>query len=286
MSSAQSEQDERWYVQLDSEEVRLMTIEQLDEAFQRGTLHENTYVIQVGATQWQTLGEVARLSEDAEEPPAPEPVVAAIVAASPYLQAPQAPKTQPMAPASAWPPAAQTRAPGPAPVAMASSMPPAYASPRSVIPVVQDLPSYDFDTADFRPRKTKLFVALAGAVAALGAAGFAVAQLDASPTSKVEAPPAAPVAAAFNPGQAERFDDSAAKTPTPEVTSTANNETESAKNSRLSEDMKKALLVKDTERAAKKSRARPAPKRSSGKKSASGPFKAGGSVHDPLNEKL
>ncbi|HWA75776.1 MAG TPA: hypothetical protein VG937_25745 [Polyangiaceae bacterium] len=63
----QTETDERWYVQFDSGEVRLMTLEELDAAFEASEVHENTFVIQVGETKWQTLADVAGLSEEEEE---------------------------------------------------------------------------------------------------------------------------------------------------------------------------------------------------------------------------
>ena len=66
----ETETDERWYVQFDSGQVQLMTLEELDTAFEAGEVHENTFVIQVGETQWQTLADVAGLSdeEDSGEP--------------------------------------------------------------------------------------------------------------------------------------------------------------------------------------------------------------------------
>ena len=53
-----------WHVQLASGDVCLMTLDQLDDAFQSGVISENTYLWQEGATGWVTLREVAGLDAD------------------------------------------------------------------------------------------------------------------------------------------------------------------------------------------------------------------------------
>lgn len=63
----QTETNERWYVQFDSGDVRLMSLDELAGAFEEGEVHENTFVIQVGETQWQTLAAVAGLSDEEDE---------------------------------------------------------------------------------------------------------------------------------------------------------------------------------------------------------------------------
>jgi len=324
-----NEQDDRWYVQLDSEEVRLMTLEQLDEAFQQGLVHENTYVIQVGETKWVTLGEVAGLGDEEEEEeavatPNPRGPVAAphAVQAAPARFAAPAPSAsprtmtqahpaqsqqmlpqqmqpRPTAPASAWPPVASA-APPSGSFGPSNSSGHVSVTPRSMIPVVQDVPSLDFDEAAFKPRKTKLFVGIAATLAALGAGAFALTRLDASPTAAhVPVPEAAPVAAAAaNPARPSSFDTPSTPAPSPQPatpTTTSSDTTSSAQAAeadgnapRLTEDMKKALLAQDTERAsAKKNRSRPVAKRSGGGKAdGSGPFRSGGNTHDPLNGNL
>jgi hypothetical protein len=169
-----------------------------------------------------------------------------------------------------------------------------------MIPVVQDVPSFDFDEANFKPRKTKVFVGIAATLAALGAGAFALTRLDASPAAAhVPVPEAAPVAAAAaNPARPSSFDaPSTPPTPSPQPatpTTTSSDTTSSAQTAeadgtapRLTEDMKKALLAQDTERASvKKNRSRPVAKRSSGKADGSGPFRSGGNTHDPLNGNL
>lgn len=114
----QTENDERWYVQFDSGEVRLMTLEELDGAFEAGEVHENTFVIQVGETKWQTLADVAGLNdEESEEPEAPEaepetttlytPHQAAALHASAHRQPAAAPYAAPQQPTAQRPPVQQ-----------------------------------------------------------------------------------------------------------------------------------------------------------------------------------
>src|SRR6185436_10735447 len=59
--------DDLWHVQLASGDVCLMSLEQLDDAFQTGVISENTYLWQEGATGWVTLREVAGLDADEAE---------------------------------------------------------------------------------------------------------------------------------------------------------------------------------------------------------------------------
>ena len=48
-----------WHVQLASGEVRVVTLDQLDEAYQEGVVGDDNYVWEdgAGADSWQTLGE-------------------------------------------------------------------------------------------------------------------------------------------------------------------------------------------------------------------------------------
>src|SRR3954471_13529925 len=85
-----------WHVQLGSGDVCLMTLEQLDDAFQTGVIHENTYLWQEGASGWVTLSEVAGLDSDDGSA---EPIVSA--ASSPYGAA--APSIAQPITNSAWP---------------------------------------------------------------------------------------------------------------------------------------------------------------------------------------
>jgi hypothetical protein len=66
--------DELWRVQLASGEMRIMTLDALDEAFQAGTIDASTKVLAPGADTWSALGDVAGLDGDAAEAPASEGV--------------------------------------------------------------------------------------------------------------------------------------------------------------------------------------------------------------------
>lgn len=58
-----------WRVQLGNGEVVVMSLDQLDDAFQRGVVHEHTHVLREGMLQWMSLGEAAGLG--VEEPVTP-----------------------------------------------------------------------------------------------------------------------------------------------------------------------------------------------------------------------
>jgi hypothetical protein len=92
----QSHDDDTWLVQLANGDVRMMTLEQLDDAFQKGDVDESTRVRRDGASKWMTLGEELCMSSESQSatslsppPPSPQssisthPVVADVPASSP-----------------------------------------------------------------------------------------------------------------------------------------------------------------------------------------------------------
>jgi hypothetical protein len=295
------ENDDRWYVQFDSQEVRLMSLEELDAAFQQGLIHENTYLIQVGSSEWQTLADVAGLgsAEDPAEdeietaalPPSqiaaslrPEPLPAA---AAPVLATatalPQAHGfARVAAPVSAWPPTvAATSHKAPA----ASEAPPstAFQSSRSMIPVVHDVGDLDVDASQFKRSRSSLALFAAAAVALLGGGAFALTRLDA-PAALPAAAQAPIAAAALPPRPLLEPVTAAAISPAPAEAPRTETSTR-----QLSEDMKQALLDADKSRSNKrKSRAPAASSRRSGGNGSSGKsvFRSGGSADDPLNSNL
>ena len=307
-----TEADDRWYVQFDSQEVRLMTLDEIQAAFEAGEIHEKTYLIEVGASNWQTLADVAGLNEEDEQPEAeaaPEPAVApapvfaqAPVSAAPVqprpVQAPvQAAQSFPpaaapisAAPQSAWPPVATARAPQ----SLAPSAP--FSSGlNSTIPVVQDL-DLDMSGASFKSGKRTALIAGLAAVVVLGGGGFALAKMDSQPAP-------APVAAAPAPVQTTspfKMDPVPSTPSTPSASSgssSSDSKSDSASSSnKLSEDMKAALLASDKGKAAAKGAKASARTASAGRHAAAsggskksgggGVFKAGGNDHDPLNSKL
>ena len=69
---APEETEDRFHAQFDSREVKLMTLDELQAAFEAGEIHENTFVCREGDSEWLTLAVVAGLGE---EEPEPQPVV-------------------------------------------------------------------------------------------------------------------------------------------------------------------------------------------------------------------
>lgn len=60
----QSNESGMWYVQFASDVVRVMTLEQLDAAFQSGVISEETYVRQDGVSEWSRLAQIAGIEPD------------------------------------------------------------------------------------------------------------------------------------------------------------------------------------------------------------------------------
>jgi hypothetical protein len=303
----QSETEDRWYVEVGGA-PKMMTLDELVEAFEAGTVNSKTLVCEVGGAEWKPLSEVADLGDEEEAPAsqqapslAPAPVVHASLSTAPLSQRPvpvggssafPAAVARPAA-GSAWPPAVNASRP---PSAYGSSVPPAGTAspsvvPPSMMPVVQDL-SVGLDD-DFKPRRSKAPIFAAAAVlllvgGALGVARFGGGGEIAAP---VPVPAAAPVpvetvaAAATTPPAP-----ATAPTPAPsaeEKTASAEKPSD-ASDSRLSDDVKSKLKDADKTRVDKKKAGKAsrghAVARSKG--SSSGVFRAGGNVNDPLNSSL
>jgi hypothetical protein len=65
----------RYYVQLADGDVHRVTLDQLDEGFQKGHIDANTRVLADGATGWTTLGKLAGIDDPAPLATAPPPFV-------------------------------------------------------------------------------------------------------------------------------------------------------------------------------------------------------------------
>ena len=305
-----TDNEELWYVQMDSGELRELTLDELDQAFNAGLIHENTFVMEVGGTEWQTLADVAGLNE--EEPPAPP--VYAPQAAGPARPLPQLtpqggsqwpPATSAAMNASAWPPvvaATSAYAPRPAPVAAS----PYNLGPQSTAPVVHDLSDLDLNPP-FKRRGTGKWVA-AVAVLVLGGAGFAATQMKMLPRFAFTAPKApVEVTAAMTIPRAPEPTPVATTPPAPTpppatATSEEKKSEEKAEGDKdkeksgtrsLSEEMKEKLMEADKTRAKDRKSKRAARAAKAGKRSGrgkkgdgGGPFRGGGSSSDPLNSKL
>jgi hypothetical protein len=64
---------EEWLVQLASGDVRIMTLDELDAAFQSGTVDENTLVRHDGAKKWSKLADVLAETPEPAHASAPPP---------------------------------------------------------------------------------------------------------------------------------------------------------------------------------------------------------------------
>jgi hypothetical protein len=81
---------ELWRVQLPTGELRAMSLDALDEAFQAGVIDETTPVLPPGATAWTKLGDAAGLDSTPAEPMVPSLAPLAVsIASSPESIAPR-----------------------------------------------------------------------------------------------------------------------------------------------------------------------------------------------------
>jgi hypothetical protein len=245
------EHEDAWHVQLESGEVRILTLDQLDRFYQNSIIDEDTYVLQDGEMQWRKLGEVIGGDAEEEAPPPPKPQV--------VLVAPT---------------------PTPSPALVAYTPPPVY-QPQSIRPVVSEIDADElsFDDAMFKKSNKVKYVAVGAILTALAAMGAVVgasrmghsvsaaevnaAMIEATPTT-----PPPPVATTPPPPPVD---------PQPAVQAP-----------KLTDDAKKALSDKDTQlnqkmqqRRQSRTRNAPAPAHRS-----SAPFSKNGSAYDPLNAKL
>lgn len=294
MQSAETE--DRWYVNVGGT-PKMMTLDQLVEAFEAGVINAKTLVTEVGGSEWKPLSEVADLGDDEE---APESVAAPAVQQS-YAPAPTAraasvapaqsyPPAVSRAPQSAWPPVAAAR-PSASFAPQAGSMAPSAPvtlPPNSTMPVVADL-SVGLDD-DFKPRRSKAPFVMAAAVVLLVGGALGATRLGGGEvTAPVAVPAAAPAPVAVAPTRTETTTPS---TPTPAAapTSDSSSEKSAASDSRLNDDVKSKLKEADKTRADKKKAAKASRKSSGGSRSKSSGskdvFRKGGNANDPLNSSL
>ena len=247
---ATDEGGDLWYVQVAAGEPYMLSLDQLDDAFQAGSVDANTLVCEVGSSEWQRLGEVAGLDE---APPEPAPVSIAT---------------------------------GPLP--LTTSYSPVSMSPYSTAPVAGDL-DLDLDANPFRAKKSRKGRWVA-ALAVLGALGFGATKLrlpnPAAPT--VAASPALDNAMATLNAERRATEPPRAAEPPPVATEPAKASpvsqlSEDTKKALLEADKK--LAAKQAAKAA--SRPPPPPARTSRHKSSGEKvFHKGGSQYDPLNSSL
>jgi hypothetical protein len=262
-----SEHEDIWHVQLESGEVRQLTLDQLDAFFNNGIIDEDTYVLADGEMEWRTLRVVLGLEEESA---APAPVVPAAV----------------FAPAKPFAPTLQVT-PTPAPVSYGavpaypreSAAPGELHSP-SIRPVVSEIDpgELDFDDAMFKKSSKAKWIVSGGVVAAVAAMAIGVgasrmgsfhsSDVSATVVNAVPTTPAPPPEVVTPPPPPAD--------PQPVV------------QPKLTDDAKKSLAAKDNA-FAQKMDARKAARSAKGSapaKKGSQPFSKGGNAYDPLNAKL
>lgn len=307
--------EDSFYVMIDGA-PKMMSLDELVEAYEADLINGGTLVVEVGGSDWRPLSEVADLGEDDQSQAAPEEASPESVNFAPAAERRPAISNPPPAgslperrpaisnpppvgaalatrPAISNPPPAGSVYPGRAPRSHApistapSSLAPVSQAPLSTAPFVQDL-DFGSDDMAFRKGRSKAPIFVALGVLAVGGGAFAITQSGSAP-----APIPAPVVAAPSPVAAPTIATPAAAPVTPEkaATPSADDADSAAKSDgRLTDAMKEALLARDKERSATKKasggRARAA--RSSKRESSGsdGVFRAGGSADDPLNSKL
>jgi len=79
-----SASEDVWFVAVSSDDIKQMSVDQLDEAFRLGLISAQTAVWTEGMEAWAPLGEVADLDSDESSSADPEPAAAAAFAASPF----------------------------------------------------------------------------------------------------------------------------------------------------------------------------------------------------------
>jgi hypothetical protein len=247
-----------WYVKLADGDVERVTLDQLDEAFQKGQIDETCMVLADGAQQWTKLADLLGLSE-APAPAAPTP--AAVSPRTP-VQSPVAARSPFAMPPLAAPHAAATQRPVAAQAPL--GMPPPHAMPAipvasSLRPVSLDLSSQanlgDLQYPQYpTPSRKRWVVGGLGTALVVGAGAFFVV---ARTPSSVPPPNEAPVfAAAAAPDPAPAPAQPA--TPTPPSAQQAMNPGPSSvmdPTQRLTDDQKKKLLEAEKNKSHAKSHA-------------------------------
>jgi hypothetical protein len=239
---------ELWRVQLGTGEIRVMSLDALDDAFQSGVIDESTPVLPPGAVAWTKLADAAGL--DAPAPPAQAHV--------------------------------DHNVPSIAPLAVSLGHGDAHttgnATPYGQSPY--SLPDLDIDAMHdeaFKPKKGRVFAFLGVAIVLAGGLGFAATKMGniaSSATSSLSAPSPDKAAAAAPPPAAVDVPPAApGKTLTDE---------QKAKLAEADKAREAAAAARDAKRA----KDRPSGGRRGPREKSSQPFVNGGNKFDPLNGAL
>ncbi len=179
--------DDKWHVEFEPNEVKIVSLEQLDDLFRLSIVDSETKVWQAGMSEWQPLRVIAGLDEQAapqpKRPPPKPPTPSTRAASTSVRPAPQvvprpaSPSVRPPAPASIRPaPPAPRSAPPPARpayVAPASFYPePILATPSAYPPAVQYAAPIAFAATMPAPNSVRPLVVSQPPPMARGGGGF------------------------------------------------------------------------------------------------------------------
>ncbi len=278
--------DDFWQVQLASGEVCVWTLEELDEAFQSGQVHERTQVKKLGDEAWSTLAVVAGIEEE-EAPVA--------MASPPQSLAPEAPAA--VAPMIPPPPAAPAPVPtetlrsmesvppaGPAALApvAASVSPPSWNGPVSV-PAASAAPSAAPVQRELEIEIEPQFKSRFRPLAVVGALAIVLGGL-AVGAVKFAGAGSAPAAAGPSPNTVDVHH--LGQNPTGDDPFIAKPLTDDQKRALLEADKKRAEELEKKRKAAEEQRAAQQPTRSRPAGKANDPFVKSNDKYDPLNGNL
>lgn len=236
-----------WRVQLGTGELRVMTLDALDDAFQAGTIDEHTPVLAPGSTVWTKLADAAGLdSSDSGE-------------------------------------SSDANAPSVAPLAVSiASESTGDVTPYSQRPPVDfgdlDRLAVD-DEAAFKPKKGRIFAVVGIAVLFVGGLGFAATRVGNIGSAMTLSMENKAKAAAQAPPPAAGVDLSAA-----DIRARALTEEQKARLADFDKAQAAALAAKEEQR--RKDRPPPPPVRNKGPRDKGAPFSNGGNKFDPLNGAL
>jgi hypothetical protein len=242
-----------WRVQLGTGEVRVMSLDALDDAFQSGLIDESTPVLPPGAVAWTKLADAAGLDSPAAPAPGAQPAQAAHAHVDHNV-------------------------PSIAPLAVSLSETTGNATPYGQSPY--SLPDLDIDAMNdeaFKPKKGRVFAFIGLAVVLAGGLGFAATKMGnvaSSATTSLSAPIPDKAAAAAPPAAVDLPPATPAKTLTDE---------QKAKLAEADKAREAAAAARDAKRA----KDRPSgPARRGPREKSSQPFVNGGNKFDPLNGAL
>jgi hypothetical protein len=273
--------DGMWYVKLADGDVERLTLDELDQAFQKGEVDENSMVLADGSDKWMKLADLlgpSDASAPAPVPAQPAPMLAPVT--MPALAAAQKapPPIVVQAPAGALPGAAMR--PGTA----AQGVPPTT----TLRPVSADLGGpIDIGELQFRSSSRKRWVlGMLGTALVLGVGAFFVVTKTASSASADPAPTFA-AAAAQPPAEPAPPAPPPPASPPPQPATNPGVSSVMDPTQRLTEDQKRKVLDADKAAKAHVTKARAtgggAPSHQKDKSSA---FTTTGNKFDPLNSSL